>query len=316
MSSDAFGGFRRQRSMKEITKRLGTVGSTRLPGWGPRDPHCAWLETLQDMAANRCQWRSCCQFLSRLPELSNKSWLYGSEASVLNTDVMPSMMELDGNFSAFIECQSIASHGFSKCSGTAQTNYTDSAAQTCNGSAKLITDSPWLMPNQQALPDWDRNERQIGGDPGQAGEYALDKRGHIRERIWPALRYLRLGSFEWTCLRVLALLQSVHFVVFDLNELRARWLSGYSANLLTGRSVVRTRLPHHFFLGSSNLAEAELNCHIMTTAVTSAAEFAGNGLHTSLPSHCLTASGSLPSFKEIGRLAYAARGQASATYVV
>ncbi|OON18825.1 zinc finger, C4 type, partial [Opisthorchis viverrini] len=88
---------------------------------------------------------------------------------------------------AFIECQSIASHGFSKCSGTAQTNYTDSAAQTCNGSAKLITDSPWLMPNQQALPDWDRNERQIGGDPGQAGEYALDKRGHIRERIWPAL---------------------------------------------------------------------------------------------------------------------------------
>ncbi|KER25781.1 hypothetical protein T265_06816 [Opisthorchis viverrini] len=78
-----------QRSMKEIKKRL---GSTRLPGWGPRDPHCAWLETLQDMAANRCQWRSCCRFLSRLPELSNKSWLYGSEASVLNTDVMLSMM--------------------------------------------------------------------------------------------------------------------------------------------------------------------------------------------------------------------------------
>ncbi|KER23939.1 hypothetical protein T265_08298 [Opisthorchis viverrini] len=76
-----------RRSMKEITKRLGAVGATRLPGWGPRDPHCAWLETLQDMAANRCQWRSCCQFLSRLPELSNKSWLYGSEASVLNADV-------------------------------------------------------------------------------------------------------------------------------------------------------------------------------------------------------------------------------------
>ncbi|KER32384.1 hypothetical protein T265_01607 [Opisthorchis viverrini] len=60
--------------------------------WGPRDPHCAWLETLQDMAANRCQWRSCCQFLSRLPELSNKSWLYAIEASVLNTDVMLSLM--------------------------------------------------------------------------------------------------------------------------------------------------------------------------------------------------------------------------------
>ncbi|KER28249.1 hypothetical protein T265_04852 [Opisthorchis viverrini] len=34
---------RSRRSMKEITKRLGAVGATRLPGWGPRDPHCAWL---------------------------------------------------------------------------------------------------------------------------------------------------------------------------------------------------------------------------------------------------------------------------------
>jgi hypothetical protein len=55
-----------QKGMKEITKSLGAVGAIRLPGWGPRDPPCAWLETLQDMAANRCQWRSCCQFLSRL----------------------------------------------------------------------------------------------------------------------------------------------------------------------------------------------------------------------------------------------------------
>ncbi|KAG5449306.1 hypothetical protein CSKR_100608 [Clonorchis sinensis] len=61
-----------QKGMKEITKRLGAVGATRLPGWGPRDPQCAWLETLQDMAANRCQWRSCCQFLSRFPE-----WVFG-----------------------------------------------------------------------------------------------------------------------------------------------------------------------------------------------------------------------------------------------
>ncbi|KAG5453127.1 hypothetical protein CSKR_104163, partial [Clonorchis sinensis] len=75
-----------------LSKRLGAVGATRLPGWGPRDPHCAWLETLQDRAANRCQWRSCWQFLSRLPELSNKSWLYGSEVSVLNTNVLLSMM--------------------------------------------------------------------------------------------------------------------------------------------------------------------------------------------------------------------------------
>ncbi|KER27065.1 hypothetical protein T265_05824 [Opisthorchis viverrini] len=32
------------------------------------------------------------------------------------------------------------------------------------------------------------------------------------------------------------------------------------------------------------------------TEITSAAEFAGNGFHTSLPSHCLTTSGSLPPF--------------------
>ncbi|GAA52622.1 hypothetical protein CLF_108468 [Clonorchis sinensis] len=70
-------------------------------GWGPRDPHCAWLYTLQDMAANRCQWRSCCQFYTDclnecLEVLSNKSWLYGSEASVWNTDVMLSMMMMWG----------------------------------------------------------------------------------------------------------------------------------------------------------------------------------------------------------------------------
>ncbi|KAG5441398.1 hypothetical protein CSKR_202183 [Clonorchis sinensis] len=112
---------------------------------------------------------------------------------------------------AFIECQSITSHGFSKCSGTAQTNYTDSAAQPCNGSTKLTTDPPWLIPSQQALPAWDRNEQQISRDPEQTGESALGQRGHIRERIWPTLRYLRLGSFEWTCLRVLALLQSGEF---------------------------------------------------------------------------------------------------------
>jgi hypothetical protein len=57
-----------QKGMKAITKRLGSVGAARLPGWGPRDPPCAWLETLGDMAADRCQWRSCCQFLSRLSD--------------------------------------------------------------------------------------------------------------------------------------------------------------------------------------------------------------------------------------------------------
>ncbi|GAA53045.1 hypothetical protein CLF_109407 [Clonorchis sinensis] len=57
-----------QKGVKVITKSLGVVGVVRLPGWGPRDPACAWLETLQEMAANRCQWRSCCQFLFRLSD--------------------------------------------------------------------------------------------------------------------------------------------------------------------------------------------------------------------------------------------------------
>ncbi|KER31471.1 LOW QUALITY PROTEIN: hypothetical protein T265_12961 [Opisthorchis viverrini] len=35
--------------VKEITKRLDTVDATRLPGWGLRGPHCAWLETPQNM---------------------------------------------------------------------------------------------------------------------------------------------------------------------------------------------------------------------------------------------------------------------------
>ncbi|KER28918.1 LOW QUALITY PROTEIN: hypothetical protein T265_13500 [Opisthorchis viverrini] len=75
-----------QRSMKEITKRLGAVGATRLPGWGPRDPHCAWLETLQDMAANRCQWRSCCQFLSRLPDIGVEHWCHAVDDDDGNDD--------------------------------------------------------------------------------------------------------------------------------------------------------------------------------------------------------------------------------------
>jgi hypothetical protein len=57
-----------QKGMKTVTRSLGSVGAARLPGWGPRDPPCVWLETLQDMAANRCQWRTCCQHLSRLSD--------------------------------------------------------------------------------------------------------------------------------------------------------------------------------------------------------------------------------------------------------
>ena len=44
-------------------KRLATVGSYRLPGWGPKDSEHAWLNTLEEMATIRCQWRSCCSFL-------------------------------------------------------------------------------------------------------------------------------------------------------------------------------------------------------------------------------------------------------------
>ncbi|KAG5450455.1 hypothetical protein CSKR_105115 [Clonorchis sinensis] len=83
--------------MKEITKRLGAVGATRLPGWGPRDPHCAWLETLQDMAATDVSGVFVVGFypdsLNECLEVpSNKSWLYSGEASELNTDVLLSMM--------------------------------------------------------------------------------------------------------------------------------------------------------------------------------------------------------------------------------
>ena len=52
-----------QKGMKSVTKSLGSVGVSRLSGWGPRDPPNAWLKTLQDIAANRSQWRMCCQFL-------------------------------------------------------------------------------------------------------------------------------------------------------------------------------------------------------------------------------------------------------------
>ncbi|KER33662.1 hypothetical protein T265_12575, partial [Opisthorchis viverrini] len=41
-----------QKGVKERDESLGVVGVVRLPGWGPRDPVCAWLETLQEMAAN------------------------------------------------------------------------------------------------------------------------------------------------------------------------------------------------------------------------------------------------------------------------
>ena len=51
------------RGMKEATRKLAAVGQCRLPEWGPRDSAHKWLFTLEDMARDRCQWRSCCNFL-------------------------------------------------------------------------------------------------------------------------------------------------------------------------------------------------------------------------------------------------------------
>ena len=51
------------RGLKEATRKLDAVGPYRLPGWGPRDSAHKWLSTLEDMARNRYQWRSCCNFL-------------------------------------------------------------------------------------------------------------------------------------------------------------------------------------------------------------------------------------------------------------
>ena len=48
-----------QRGMKVLTTGLSRAGSARLPGWGPRDSSNLWLETLEDMARCRSQWRSC-----------------------------------------------------------------------------------------------------------------------------------------------------------------------------------------------------------------------------------------------------------------
>ncbi|CAH8504771.1 unnamed protein product [Schistosoma guineensis] len=45
--------------MKSLTSGLSHIGRCRLPGWGLRDDSNRWLETLNDMAPNRLQWRRC-----------------------------------------------------------------------------------------------------------------------------------------------------------------------------------------------------------------------------------------------------------------
>ena len=51
------------RRLKTLASSLARVGASRLPGWGPKDPDHLWLKTLEDMAQNRSQWRSCCGFI-------------------------------------------------------------------------------------------------------------------------------------------------------------------------------------------------------------------------------------------------------------
>ena len=54
-----------QRNMKSLTEGLSRVGNVKLTGWGHRDPSHVWLETLNDMASSRSQWRSCTFSLTR-----------------------------------------------------------------------------------------------------------------------------------------------------------------------------------------------------------------------------------------------------------
>ena len=51
-------------NMKKVMKDLAVAGVCRLPGWGPRDSPHQWLRTLQDMAQNRQQWRTCCHSIT------------------------------------------------------------------------------------------------------------------------------------------------------------------------------------------------------------------------------------------------------------
>ncbi|KAA3678339.1 uncharacterized protein DEA37_0014625 [Paragonimus westermani] len=55
-----------RREMKSFTKGLATVVRVRLPGWGPRDSQSRWLETRDEIVADRAQWRECCRCLSEL----------------------------------------------------------------------------------------------------------------------------------------------------------------------------------------------------------------------------------------------------------
>ncbi|TNN12007.1 kinase C-binding 1, partial [Schistosoma japonicum] len=87
-----------QKSMKSLTNGLSHVGRCRLRGWGPRDESHQWLETLNDMAQNRLQWRRCIHSLCSLKiyySLINQSVVYLSEISLISCkDVYPSLLPI------------------------------------------------------------------------------------------------------------------------------------------------------------------------------------------------------------------------------
>ncbi|KER26329.1 hypothetical protein T265_06382 [Opisthorchis viverrini] len=203
--------------MKEITKRLGAVGATRLPGWGQRDPHCAWLKTLQYMGANRCQCSSCCQLLSRSPALSNKSWLYGSEASVLNTDVMLSIMMM--------------SHG----SHILSVWLTSGAKKMLSSRlSSLVTRPPRIFQRAPPLVTINRLTSQTLAYPSVPTLVMFTKPDCSLCRA--AIEQLRpyANKYHAPELQVLRWKRNMMFV-------GAWWKSDWGADLLTGRSVVRTR---------------------------------------------------------------------------
>lgn len=49
-----------RRDMMKLAPVLATIGGSCLPGWGPREEECCWLETSGDMDNNQNQWRECC----------------------------------------------------------------------------------------------------------------------------------------------------------------------------------------------------------------------------------------------------------------
>ena len=51
-----------QQVVSIMTQPIMVLCNTVSSGWIPRDAFYIWLQALQDMAANRSQWRMCCQF--------------------------------------------------------------------------------------------------------------------------------------------------------------------------------------------------------------------------------------------------------------